>query len=327
MIQLFKTNQIISSVLLLVYLLVFYASSLIFEYPMSIQPRGIFSYLIFEWLGTGSVMRSTLIAIGLTFIEAIILIAIVNRNRINVQNNLLPGMFFCFFACALPEFLRLHPVIFANLFYLFAFQALLNASKNLKQSGSIFNAGIWIGLGSLFYFSLLVLFIWVFVGLNILRSLKFREGLMILAGIFVPYFLTATVFFWYDQLPLLLEVQFYNNIAPFQLFGRLSISAIGKLSLFAFFILFAVISINQYFNKRSSSTQRIFRVLYWGLLISGVSVLFQAEIGYAHLLLTVVPLSIFAAVTFTQMAPSIAEAIHLILLLTVLFIQYSFLFL
>ena len=325
MLQLFKSNQILTSILLLLYLAIFFASSFIFGYPPSTQAKGILSYEIFTSLGDRTYL-STFIAMLLIFIEAVILTAIINNNRINVQNNLLPGLFFCLFSCAFPEFLRLHPVILANFFYLLAFGSVLKAAKTPKEVGSIFNAGIWLGLGSLFYFSLIVLVLWLFIAFSIVRSFRFRERLMVLAGLFVPYFLTAVIYFWNDKLLLFYDQQFLKNIDLLSIINNFSVYAFAKLSVFAFFIIFAVLSINQYFQKRSSGTQRIFRTLYWALLISGLSIFFQSHVGYAHLLLLVPPLSIFAGITFTQMTARFAEAIHLLLMLGALGIQYSFIF-
>ncbi|MCB0644686.1 MAG: hypothetical protein KDC44_23740 [Phaeodactylibacter sp.] len=325
MLQLFKSNQILTSVLLLLYLGIFFASSFIFEYPPSTQAQGILSYEIFRSL-EGNLLTSKIIAILLIFIEGVILTGIINDHRINVQANLLPGLFFCLFCCAFPDFLRLHPVLFANFFYILAFGAILKAAKSPKEVGAIFNAGIWLGLGSLFYFSLLIMVVWLFIALSIVRSFRFRERMMVLAGVFVPYFLTAVVYFWNDQLQFFYEQQYLNQLDWMAIMKRFSLPLIGKPLVFLIFALFAVISINQYFQKRSSSTQRIFRLLYWAMLISGLSVFFQAQLGYAHLLLLAPPLSVFAAITFTQMTPRFAEAIHLTLFLGALLLQYSFLF-
>lgn len=325
MLQLFKSNQILTSVLLLLYLGIFFASSFVFDYPPSTQAQGILSYEIFRSLET-NLPFSKIIALLLVFVEAVVLTGIVNNFRLNVQTNLLPGLFFCLFCCAFPDFLRLHPMHFANFFYILALGAILKAARSPKEVGAIFNAGIWLGLGSLFYFSMLLMVIWLFIALSIVRSFRFREQMMVLAGIFVSYFLTAVVYFWNDQLQLFFEQQFLNQIDLLGIVDRFSVSVMGKPLVFLFFVLFAVLSINQYFQKRSSATQRIFRLLYWAMFISGFSIFFQSQLGYAHLFLLAPPLSIFAAITFTQMTPRFAEAIHLTLFLGAVLLQYSFLF-
>ncbi|MBK7410278.1 MAG: hypothetical protein IPJ40_20805 [Saprospirales bacterium] len=89
----------------------------------------------------------------LVFFQAILIVVMVNGNRINNESNLLPGVFYCLFASMVPEFMYPSPVLMGNTFLLLALLELMGVYKIPIASGRLYNVGFWISVASLFYFS------------------------------------------------------------------------------------------------------------------------------------------------------------------------------
>jgi len=274
---LFRTNQFVANILLLLYAVVVRGSVFIHSETVALSQPGIFSKLLYQWLPPNSI-EGFAVATILVFIQAVILNIAVGKNRIANEISLLPGMFYVLLSSAFSEFLYLSPLILANTFYIIVLMELFSTYRKYSAAGAIFNIGLWAGVASLFYGSYLFLFILGMAGLAILRSFKLKEQLMAISGLLVPYILTGTYFFSY----------------------------------------------NNYTKKKNIQQQKYINVLFTGLLLSTLPFLFQANIQLDHLLILSPTAGILLSFNFQNARPPIAESIHLLLLIGLLILQFSF---
>ncbi len=326
MLALFRTNQFIANSLLILYALLLRFG--VFFQPGSWTPpqHGILSEWMYSWLGTGSNMASSF-AIFLIIFQALLINIMMSEHRIAKEVTLLPGMFFILFASCLPEFLYLSPLLMANTFFILAFMEIFKTYKKTSSAGKIYNAGLWIGIASLFYFSYALFFVFGFIALGILRAFNIKEGLMLLFGFLSSYFILGTYAFWQNQWSLFWESQFLNNFS-FLDFNRGSTPSWEWYLAFGFFflmILITILSYNQYVLKKNIQKQKYINILYWGLVISALNVLFQMDIGIEHIMIIVPPLSILLSFNFLNLSRPAAESIHLLLLFGILALHFSFL--
>lgn len=324
MLSLFRTNQLLNNFLLLFYVAILYIH--VFVMPQSWEPSqaGILAHSVYQWLPWDS-MAADIIAAILVLLQGILINFMIADNRLNSETNLFPGFFYILMASALPEFTHLSPLHMANTFYILALINMFSIYNNNKSAGAIFNIGFLIGLGSLFYFSYLVLLLAGFSALGILRAFNIRERLMVIVGALIPYLLVGTYYFWYDQLGYFLDFQFN---AGFQWFYIFSVSALTsavyfKLGFIIFLILVALVSYNQNISRKVREGQKKVSILYWMLFLAAFTLLIQAGLNLDHLLVIAVPLGILISFNFTQLSNSWAELLHFFLLLLVLFFQYQ----
>lgn len=322
MLQFFRTNQLLFSILLSFYAVVLHLAAWVV--PVDWQPvgYGYLSGLMYNWIGYQGITPSIVVVVLLCF-HATVLNAIVANNRLDDVVTLFPGLFYILIASALPEFLQLSPLHLANTFYIIALSELFKVYKKPSAADNIFNVGFWIAVGSLFYFSYLIFIILGLVGLNILRAFSLRERLMVLCGALVPYILTGVAAYWMDNWAGFVQQQFANNIGFLDVRIPLNTTHYLQIIFVAIFLLLAIFSYGLYNAKKNIQVQKKFTVLYWSLFFAALTLLFQAGIQADHLLVVAVPLGIMISVNFTRMPNRWAETWHLLIVLVVLIFQYQ----
>ncbi len=321
MLQLFKTNQPITVIFLLIYAFLLRMHNFIF--PTDWQPTNanFLSDVIYGWIGTNGLFAN-ITALLLIIIQAIIINQIVTNNKIQKANTFFSGLTYVLIASALPDFLVLHPLHFANTFFIIAIGQLFQSYRKFEAASELFNLGFFIALGSLFYFSINVILIWAILGLIVIRAFNLKELLIIFIGFFVPFFLAGTYLFWNDNLDLLQESWTTIQVLDIQI--AWNTSTYFKLGLISFIILLCLVNFQSFYARTNIKVQKYITMLYWALVISALSIFYQAQIGLEHLLIFTAPLAVFLGFFLQKIKnPAIAEFFHLTLLIIVLILQYQ----
>lgn len=322
MLNLFRTNQLLFSVLLIFYAAVLHL--VVFVIPIDWQPSsyGYLSAKLYDWIGYKGLIPDIL-AIVLLFLQATAINSIVATHRLDDSVTLFPGLFYILISSALPQFLHLSPLLLANTFYLIAISELFKVYKKPAAADNIFNIGFWISVASLFYFSYAIFIIMGLVGLNILRAFNLQERLIALSGALVPYILVGVYAFWIDEWTVFVQQQFVKNLAFLDFKGLPGIESYLKIAFVDIFLIVAIFSYGAYNLKKNIQVQKKFDVLYWGLLFSAFTILFQSGIQLDHLLIFAVPLGIMISINFTSLSRRWAEILHLFILLVIFIFQYQ----
>ena len=330
MLTLFRTNQLVANILLIFYVLLLRFSVFIphGNEAMEWVPPGsaVLSQWVYQMVGTNG-LSAQIMAIVLVFFQAVLINTIVARHRLGNEITLFPGLFYVFLTCCLSDFLHLSPLLMANTFYILAIMELFNAYRKPSAADKIYNVGLWAGIGSLFYFSYLIFFIFGFISLGILRAFKFREQMMILMGLLSTFILAGAYSFWTGQWVSFWQLQFSKNLDFLDFAGQAHWLTWLKLGLFGLLLLICIISYNRYVLKKNIQKQKYISILYWGLLLSGLTILFQTEVRLEHLLILTTPMSIFISFNFLDMKKPTAEAIHLLMVFAALVLQFEFIWL
>ncbi len=323
MLSIFRTNQVLVSILQLFYVGVLHLSTLFLgEGGWTPATSGFAADVIYDLTGyTGWLPQ--LITVLLLFFQAAIINVLVLDNRLGSELSLFPGLFYLLVVSLLPEFLHFSPLHMANLFLLLGLGNLLATYNRPKSPERIFNFGWWIGIASLFYPIYLLFVLFGFMGLSILRAFRFRERLMIVSGALTPYILLGVGLFWFDRFDPFFRQQFQEGFAwldlNFQQFRPMIYFRLGLIGLLLFVLLF---SHGQYLSKKIMQVQKKIDVLFWGLLVGGLTVFFQPSPGLDHLLVLGIPMGILLSLNFIDLSPKWAELLHLLLLATALLLQF-----
>lgn len=326
--RLFRTNQFLTGILFLPYLALFYSAVFLVKWPAPPVQPGYFGGMLYEWALTLPPLAYSGISVLLVVLQAMTVSFLVRDNRLDTEFNLLPGLVFCLLSGMIPEFLGALPVMAGSFFVLLALWDLIRVYRQPVVTGLIFNAGFWIAVASLFYFSYAVFLFWALAGFSYLRFFNLRDLLALLMGFIVPYLLLGTVLFWLDELPVFLQTQFTENIS---LLNFQQVASTGmtyaKLALFGVLVVLALLSTGFYLFKKNMQTQKKIGLLFIMLLFSGLAILFQRQTGLVNLYLTVIPLSIFFSLNFTGMPRQWGEVIHLLgIMLALVFLFQPYLF-
>ncbi len=323
MLSFFRTNQLFLNVLLLFYLAVMRAST--FIHPSNTVPleHGILTNWVYVTFPPLSI-SANILAFVLIFFQATIINLTVARFRVATEISLLPGVFYCLFTSLMPDFLPLSSILLGNTFLILALYNFFDTFKNSHVAGRIFDAGLWLGVASLFHFPYIFLIFWGIIGLGILRGMRFKEFSMFLIGLIVPIFLTGVFCFWTDNLFALKE-HFSKNMGFISVIRHNNSDVYIKIGLTGLLLLLTLVASSQFFSRRDMAAQKYISILYWLMLLCGLTTFIQPGVDLNQLLIISVPISILLSMTFQRIAPAMAEALHLLLIMVALVLQFLYL--
>lgn len=321
MLTIFRTNQLFASILLAFYILVVRASSFfVVDFP---EPHGygILSGWIYEWIGSDSTL-ALIVAMLLLLGQAFYINVLVAEHRLATEVSLFPGLFYILVSSFLPEFNYLSPSLMANTFFIIAYGEVLATYKKVHAADRIYNTGFWIGVGTLFYPSSIMLLIFVFAGLSLLRAFKFRERLMVFSGLITPFALVGSYYFWIRQWDTFVE-SLMEGYGFLSFVSSAPIPLYRGLIIFLAFILIVNFSYRAYQFKQKMDVQRKINILFWALFATAFTLVLQTNISISHLAITAFPVGVMLSFNFIRMPARTAEVIHLLLLVSLLSIHFS----
>jgi hypothetical protein len=109
---------------------------------------------------------------------------------------LFAGIFFALVAALLGDYLQPSGVVAGALFLVMALDSLLESPNKVRNSVFLFNTRLFIGIASLFYWSLWIFIIWAILGVFQLLGARIKEALMVATGFVVPFFYQGVEYFW-----------------------------------------------------------------------------------------------------------------------------------
>lgn len=323
MLNIFRTNQLATTILLLLYIIVLHASIFVNSAPVSpAESSGVFSDWLLLKIGD-SVLWSQITVWLLLLFQAFTINAIALEHRLQNEFTLFPGLFYVLFCSLFPDFLYLSPALLGNTFFIIAVGQMMQCYKKASTAGRLFNVGFWLGIGGFFYFSFNFLILWALIGVTSLRAFRLREALQILFGLFGAWLLVGTIYYMTGNFSLLWENTAREGVAFYDYENTGNVPVFVKGGIVGLIVLLAVFSLDAFVSKKVMMVQRKVIVLYRALFVIALTMLFQANMSLQHLLLFGVPLSFLTAFWFINMKKNTAESLHFILFVAVILYQFS----
>jgi hypothetical protein len=321
--SLFRTNQLLYSVLLLFYAALLHVSVFILPDAWTPSAPGLLSNWVYELLGGYRGWGAEITALLLLCIQATGINAIAMEYRLGEESNLFPGLFYILLCSALPVLTHLSPALMANTFLIIALSELYAVYKKPSAAASIFNVGFWVAIASLFSPGHLVFLLLGFIGLNILRGLSLRERLMVVVGAVVPYLLVGIYLFWNGQLAKGIAQHFEAGLGflQFKPSGEFEVWAASVV--FGLCIVLALFSYGGMVYRKTIQVQKQLSLLYWMLLIGAGTVLVQAGVQTDQWLAVGIPAGIILGFVFSNLPRRWSESLHLMLLAAILILHYK----
>lgn len=329
MLSFFRSNQFFVAVPLALYILLVHLGALL-GYVRPVEQTTEAGLLYQSWFGWAAAAPffSALMASALVFIQAVTINTLADEFRLMGERNWFPGLFYALTASALPEFLFVSPPLVAATFLPFSLWAIYKAFQKPNVEGAILDAGLWIAIASLFYPPAILLLIAAFAGLEVVRVFRLYERFVFLLGAFVPLFLGWLWYFWADKGGAFRDAQWGNLFQLYRFDLILDDKVLLKTTfivLLAFVFLFGLGSL---YSRKGIQAQKFVTVLYWFLLVGGLSFLLRPVWHWEHLILPTAAMGILLALSFQSIKNRMwAELWHLGLLVFIGFIQFADFFL
>lgn len=131
------------------------------------------------------------LAFALLFVQALMLNRLVNSFRMIGKTNFLTAMSYLVITSLIPEWNYLSAGLVANTLLIPVLMGCFNIYTQQRVRNTIFNVGLGVGVISFFYFPGVVLLLWVFFALMIMRPFRPNEWFICLFGATTPYYFVA----------------------------------------------------------------------------------------------------------------------------------------
>lgn len=212
-----------------------------------------------------------LIALVLVIILGFLLQKINSQYSFYNVRTILPSYLLILLAGGVSSLHNLHPVYFAAAFFALAIDRSFGAFEKKTISSNSFDTGFILGIGSLFYANLILLFPAFIIGLRIINpEYNWRNLSLSLLGLLLPWIFAFSYFFVNDNTSqlfhiLLLNVGTKNNLLD----ENLSLQIYSGFWMFILFVSSLVMLRN--FDREKISTRRYFGVfiILW-LSLAGI---------------------------------------------------------
>lgn len=323
MLEIFRKNIFINSLLLLPYIFLVRIGTLLM--PQTYGADEISGTYIHAYIFNNleSPLMMNIIAGILIFIQALIINHIFLNQKISRESTLFPGVFYVLFVSLIADTSGLTPILIANTFMLLALNNTLNTYKNIRATPQIFNAGFMIAMASVFYIPYFIFILFGILSLLQLRSFKIREKLQFIIGVFTPYFLIFTLRYWYD-LPFI-EMGFLNDIffrwpeismdQPLIEYIAIAIVLIIALSCFVFY--------GNIVAKKAIQSKKKIEILYWYMIFSLIAYLVFNTKLEEHILSLAIPISLLLGILSSESKNKIFfELVHFLLIVIIFISQF-----
>lgn len=257
-------------------------------------PLSAYTYKLIHWLGGRSRLLPQVVSTLLVMYQAGIFNIIMLRNKAYSENNYLPALFYVLLASALLDSYGLSPQLLSLTFILLALNNIFRRIDNEARDELFLNAGLFLGIATLFYLPA-ILFFFSFLGSLLLFSSPIaRRLLLFFYGLFLPIVICFSYFYWYGEHWYFIDSYmlrgifnakiFYANWLEFLKLG----SMVGILLILA---IFNTLTLGRFTNYQS----KVSRVMLFLALTSVFVLLVDVDLSSHHLILFVPVLSYFLA--------------------------------
>jgi len=269
--------------------------------------------------------RIALIAISLLFVvlQAFFLTNVINKQGVLRDSSHLPALLYVVLMSCFPEQLSFNPLLFANFFIIVFLNSIFNFYRSDTAVFEVFNAGVFIGLASLFYWPCLFLFPLTMASLFVLRPFNMREWIVSFIGVLLPFLFYGSVLFWLDMLSINSIKSILEPLYSVQFSTAYNGTYIILTAILAIIIIASLWRFSRDLNNFSKLRARKFlAIIVWFFLFAALSYLVASKNTMIGLSFLAIPLSVIISNYFLSLKNQLlAELVFLLLLAAVIYNQ------
>ena len=260
---------------------------------------------LFDWL-YGALSDSYLLLITGVFVNltgAFLVNLLYNAHNYAERENYFPALIYFLIASSQLSWEFLNPVIVGNVFVLLALRRILRMYRVQEITSMIYDAGLFLSLGALFFPLLILAFPLLWFSLIQLRTFNLREWIVPFMGVSTPAIFAAVVFWWYDYTLDYSEFTTFSD-QPFREIFTFHGALYYPLLIISVFIFLA--GLLTFLNDMTTSTvhkkntKKVYvttSIFLLGIYIYGIAL---SEIQAGMLAVLAPPLAVFAGVYFSR---------------------------
>jgi hypothetical protein len=317
LLQIFKSNQTIVGlivVLLSVLLWIpgFFVSQALILESGAVAFNGVNFLFEPRWL---NVLLTSLLISG----QAIFLNSIINSHKVLKSNTFLVALFYVLINGSAFVLFSLNLILIVNTFILLMLHQLFLLYNASQANGTLFNLGLFVGVASVLYHPLIVLFPLTIFCIAYIRTPKGKDFLILIIGFLVPFFYWVTYLYLTNHLVTTIDNYFlYHRDAVDKgiAFNNYFLYVLGILTLAAFFNLITTL------GRKVVKTRKLLITVLLLIIVSATTFLFKSQDFRATYLLLSVPIAILLAHFFLDMKRKMLAELMFVVLLVSLVLGY-----
>lgn len=278
-----------------------------------IVPVFILAFLAFSWQGAGEyVVQNPMpmydLLLGLVLqlpewvtglIVYLLLISqvfhlnhVIGKHEVFYKNSYLPALFFMVFQVMIPSFMTFHPVLIVNSILIFILDKLFKIYKNPAPLTMAFDVCFLVGLATLFYLPAISFFLLFAFSILILKTFAWRDWLVGITGLLLPFFFAFVYYFWIDGLEKMKEMFFLNDISRILNTGGLILQGYRiTLVVVTVIVGLTLLRIRQNFYKNATRIRNFQQVIFMFLLVALISLAFTGSVAVYRFAILTIPIS------------------------------------
>ncbi|HLP71868.1 MAG TPA: DUF6427 family protein [Bacteroidales bacterium] len=243
------------------------------------------------------------------------------------ERTFLPALFYIMLTGLFPQYQVLNPAIFGAVFLMIAIKRIMDSYRVQGIAYSLYDAGLLIGTGSLFYSNLIWFGIITIIGILLLRTINIREIILSILGIATPFVLGAGLYYAIGRS----SVDFFTLI-NYNLFGKDTAFAfippgIAALTFTSLLVLAALLQLFAMLGSKKIQSRKIFSLLIWVLVISVIVFLSVPSVSVEMIYIAAIPACYLLTHYFIFMRrKTIPEVLFILFFLLILSIQFWYAF-
>ena len=288
-----KSNNLVNLFLIPLAILAFWAGNFVDPYIYPHAPTEADNVLfapVFR-LTNESPLLSVILSAVLTMLLALLIDLLISRYQFIRIRTRLPAILFVVLLGGFTGVHSLHPAYFAAIFLVLALFRLFAIFDKPKAYNGIFDVGMLLGTGALFYLHLVFQLPAFLIGVLVLsRGTQWRSYLILILGFLLPFIFTLSYFFYVDRFQEIINlfvqsitttVNHLKNNLPLQVY-------LGAL---VFFTIIASIDIAQHYDSKKVSSRKYFTVLFLVFAFSLAAFVLIPATSQEILILTTIPVT------------------------------------
>ena len=326
--RILKSNHQVNYLFLVLFGVAFWSGSLIKPelYPFYEGEGGNILFYPIHNLLENFALANVIVSLVLVLTLAVFIQQINNRYSVIQERSKLPALTFVIMVGGLMGVHTLHPVFFAGIFLVLAIYRLFSAFDQTKPYSASFDSGFLLGIGSLFYFNLLILLPAFIMGIGVLgREIRWRVFAIQFIGVLLPFIFGLSFSVFTDSFLEIIKVYEQNIVTPN---NYLKANFILQAYLGCLILLFIIgnIVIVRYYDTKKISSRKFISVFFLIFVFSTAGFIFVPSTSQEMLIIIFIPVSYLVSNLLTDFKRRFwSNLILLFLLAIVTFINiYSF---
>jgi hypothetical protein len=209
------------------------------------------------------------------------------------ERNFLPALIYIFLSGYFPRYQILNPVLPAAVFLILGIRKIIESYKVQGTAFSLFDAGMLISVGSLFYAGLIWFGLLLIIGIAILRTGSLKEIIISIIGLATPVFIVYGFFYVTGK-----DMNSMLSAVTYNLFTKDAHYTVPVLTLVVLIIsgvivLISVAQLLSAINSKKIKSRKTFILFLWTFFIVAAVYFFLDPVSIEIQWLAVIPPSYF----------------------------------